>query len=202
MKLILTFSIGGGSRGGTGGSAGRPGSGIGPGYGGGRYYGGGAAVPYKSGTRSRGGISPLALGAGVGLGFGLYGLWLYSVYAYPYRNQWSYFNQTSNQQERKPVVCLCQENSDCGCDENEDQEYIKSLIGDGSYEGLNKTLISVAPYPEANDQLHIIINGTLPEGTEEAANFENTGMSLGETAMRSAGVWAVAALVGTAVFFG
>ena len=155
-------------------------------------------MPYRAGGRSRGGIAPLALGAG--LGFGLAGLWLYSVYAYPYRNQWSYFNETSNQQERKPVVCLCQENSDCGCDENEDPDYVKSLIGDGSFENLNKSLITVAEY-EGRES--IILNGTLPAGSEEAAMAEEEGAagSLAQTVMRGAGYWALTAVVGGAVFF-
>lgn len=77
------------------------------------------------------------------------------------------------------------------------------MIGDGSYEGLNKTLITVAPY-EGRES--IILNGTLPNGTEEAAlaaqDEEGAGMSLKETAMRSAGYWALAGAVGAAVFFG
>lgn len=114
-------SSGGGRSGGTtGGTTGgtRGGSAVGPGYGGGRFYGGGARSPVRSGQRSSGGISPLALGAGLAVGFGLYGLWAYTVYSYPYSQPWRFRNSTTNQEEEKPVVCLCEEYSECGCDEN------------------------------------------------------------------------------------
>ncbi len=192
----------GGRTGGTAGTAARPGSGVGPGYGGGRYYGGGAAVPYRSGGRSRGGIRPLAIGAGAGLAFGLAGLWLYSVYAYNYPDRWNYRNSTTNEDESKPVVCLCEEYSECGCDPNTDPEYQKQLLGDGSYDNLNKSLITVG---DINGTSTIILNGTLPNGTIEAAEAGDDGDSgafgINQAMMKGAGYWALTALVGGAVFF-
>lgn len=111
------------------------------------------------------------------------GLWLYSVYPY-YLSPYRFYNRTANatddddeqtrNQRRQenldnmganvtlPVVCLCQEFLVCGCDENTDTAYIDDLVGDGDYDSLNKSLVTVSM---VNDTETLVINGTLPNGT-------------------------------------
>jgi hypothetical protein len=103
---------------------------------------------------------PFAIG-GAALGFwGAY--WLAGAYSYPYGHRYYYHNSTTNQNETKPVQCVCARDQECGCDDNGDQQYFNSIIGNGSYEGLNKTLVTAA---NVNGTDQIFINGTLPPGT-------------------------------------
>ncbi|KAK3393660.1 hypothetical protein B0H63DRAFT_22969 [Podospora didyma] len=211
-------SSGGSSSGGSSSSGGRgsssssaggrttTGSGPTPAYGGGRYYGGGAAVPYKStaGARSPSGILPFALGAGLALAFWP-GIWLHGANMYPYNRPYSYHNASSNQNETKPVLCACEPESVCGCDENGDRTFMESLIGNGSYDALNKSVVNVAQY---NGSSTILINGTLPNGTtapggdedpdgDDGSGSAGVGMS---TLLRNAGWWPVVATVCGMVF--
>jgi hypothetical protein len=64
--------------------------------------------------------------------------------------------------QTKPVKCLCQQYSECGCDDNTDPTYLGGLVGNGSTSALNSTLIRVA---DVNNTDTIFINGTLPNGT-------------------------------------
>lgn len=61
-----------------------------------------------------------------------------------------------------PVLCLCQEDYPCGCDENDDRKYLDELVGNGSYDALNKSLVNVA---DVNGTTTLVLNGTLPKGT-------------------------------------
>ncbi|KAH8596672.1 hypothetical protein B0O99DRAFT_651430 [Bisporella sp. PMI_857] len=168
------------------GGATRAGSGVQPSFGGGKYYGGGASKPYTAGSKSPTGlIAPVFLGAGL---LAVYpGLWLYGAYSYPYHNPYSYRNRSRNStntndkrdsmfaqlgglmkrqsdgvNETKPVDCLCAAYAVCGCDDTGDLTFLADLIGDGSYAGLNKSVIDVA---DINGTSTIILNGTLPNGT-------------------------------------
>lgn len=82
--------------------------------------------------------------------------------------------------------------------DNTDPEYQRELLQDGSYDKLNKSLISVS---NINGTDTIVLNGTLPNGTLETAESgaveESSAM---HTVMQGAGYWALTALVGTAVF--
>jgi len=153
----------------SGGST-RQGSGPTRSYGGGGYYGGGASTPYKSGGKTPNGLFPgVLIGSAAALVI-FPGIWLYSAYPYYYSHPYHFYNssfQNATQQglnETLPVVCLCEENSVCGCDENNDQSYLNDLVGNGSYAALNKTLVTVS---EVNDTLTraLVLNGTLPNGT-------------------------------------
>lgn len=192
-------SSGGGSSGGGRGSSGSnaggrttTGSGPTPAYGrGGAFYAGGARVPYRAGASSPGGIAPYVV-AGAGLGF-LGGAYLVggSYYMYPYHSQYYYHNATTDSNETKPVVCTCQENGVCSCDDNGDQEYFNSIIGDGSYEGLNRSVVDVVRN-ETDDRTYIYINGTLPNGTTAAGGTEDPNAGAGLRALvRVAGWWPV-----------
>ncbi|KAF2707221.1 hypothetical protein K504DRAFT_447240 [Pleomassaria siparia CBS 279.74] len=182
---------GGGTSGGTGrgssssnlGGSTKQGTGPSRSYGGG-YYGGGAAVPYSAGSRTKSGLLPGALLVG-GAGLLIFpGLWLHSVYPYYYSNPYHFYNasarNTTNQRKRQetgqnqtlPVVCLCQEYSVCGCDENPDTSYLNDLIGNGSYAALNKTLVTVSEV-NSTKTLSLVINGTLPNGTTAPGGDED-----------------------------
>jgi hypothetical protein len=85
------------------------------------------------------------------------------VYPYYYHNPYRFRNQSANNANQTlPVVCLCQEYSVCGCDDNDDTRYFNSLIGNGSYDALNKSLVTVSM---VNNSRTLVINGTLPNGT-------------------------------------
>jgi len=137
------------------------GSGAPRSYGGGKYYGGGATTPYSAGART-----PRGIGAGPLLGIGALGFfggaWLYGAYLYSYPHSYGFYNRTANLNQTKPVNCLCQQYSVCGCDDNDDTTYLSSIIGDGSPSSMNQSLIRVA---DVNGTSQIFINGTLPNGT-------------------------------------
>jgi len=161
----------------------RSGSGLTRSFGGGRYYSGGAAVPYKAGKRTPQGLIAGALITPLVLLSIMPGLWLYNAYPYYYNNPYRFYNQSAQndgdnnsnknrrglrgrqsmgQNQTLPVMCLCQEFTSCGCDENGDQQYLNDLIGNGSYAALNKTLVTVS---DVNGTRTLVLNGSLPNGT-------------------------------------
>ncbi|KAI1815219.1 hypothetical protein GGS20DRAFT_354806 [Poronia punctata] len=185
---------GGGSGGGRGGSGNGGGGGGGggrggPTYGGGQYYGGGATAPYRAGQRSGSGIAPrLLAGAALG-GIGFLGLaFLAGAYSYPYHHPYTYYNSTTEKNETKPVECLCDPNSPCGCDDNGDQTFFREVIGNGSYEGLNHTLVTVAKNETTGNDT-IYLNGVLPNGTSV-----DNGAAGSMTALVQAGWWPAATM--------
>jgi len=186
-------SSSGSSSGGSGGTSGgrsSSGSGPSPAYGGGKYYGGGAAVPYKSGGRSPSGLVPIALVAGIGVGAAF---WVAGSYMYHYHAPYSYYNSSSRQNETKPVTCGCLPEQVCGCDENNDPQYLRDIVGNGT--NLNSTLVSVAAVDGVQ---RIIINGTLPEGTTAAGGNDNAGAGM-RILLQNAGFWPVVAVVSAMV---
>lgn len=122
------------------------------------------------------------------------GLWLYGAHLYPYSHPYIYYNHTSQQNETKPVECACDPYNECGCDENGDQQYMNDLVGNGSYDGLNKSLITVA---DVNGTSTLLINGTLPNGTTAQGGTENPNAAADgmRGMLQHAGWWPVAAAV-------
>ena len=137
------------------------------------------------------------------------GFWLYSAYPYHYNNpyrfhnqsavnntdndndrRWLWARQTQGRNETLPVVCLCQEYSVCGCDENDDQQYLDDLVGNGSYAALNKTLVTVS---DVNGTKTLVLNGTLPNGTTAPGGEDGAAASL--RVGNYAGYYAIAMLV-------
>ncbi|KAI1034816.1 hypothetical protein LB504_004617 [Fusarium proliferatum] len=172
----------GGSRSSSGG--GSRGVGPQPSFAGGRYYPGGSSKPYKSGVSSPGRIAPFALG-GAALAFWP-GLWLYGAYMYPYSHPYHYHNDTSDEDEERDVLCGCSRYEYCACDDNNSTQYFDELIGNGSYDALNKSIVNVA---EVNGTMTILINGTLPNDTalpDENAS-DNGALSRRDAALRVAG---------------
>jgi hypothetical protein len=150
-----------GSRGSNVGGSTTTGSGVKPSYGGGRYYGGGATVPYTAGRSSPKGLATAGF-LGVGALAFFPGLWLYGAYLYPYSHNYNFYNSTARTNQTKPVRCLCQQYSECGCDDNDDPSYLSGVVGNGSQAALNQTLVRVA---NVNGTDTIFLNGTLPNGT-------------------------------------
>lgn len=184
----------------------RAGSGPARSFGSGRYYGGGAAVPYAAGGRTPRGLVPGALIAPALIFAVMPGIWLYSVYPYYYNNPYRFYNQSAEEDrelskraganETLPVMCLCQEFSVCGCDENTDQTYLNDLIGNGSYAALNKTLVTVS---NVNGTKTLVLNGTLPNGTTAPGGTDDSGaINLGIA--KYTGYWAMGLVVLYGVF--
>ncbi|KAI0178786.1 hypothetical protein GGR52DRAFT_272797 [Hypoxylon sp. FL1284] len=181
---------GGGGRGGSGGSSGgssggrgspssngggstTTGSGPRPNFGGGSFYGGGARQPYRAGSPSPSGILPFVVGgAALGSVAFLGTHFAYGAYVYPYTHPYPYYNSTTEKNETKPVTCLCDQYETCGCDDNGNQTYFKEVIGDGSYQNLNKSLVTVADNT-TNNESTIYILGTLPNGTTSSGGTED-----------------------------
>ena len=192
-------SSGGSSSGGKTGSSGSSGSSSSkggstsstssssPSYGGGRYYSGGATRSYSSGQRSPLGVAPFFLG-GAALGF-FPGVWLYGAYAYPYTHNYSYHNNSSPnaRNESLPIVCLCDQYSACGCDDNANTTYIDTLLK-------NDTLARIE---NVNGTEKVVLNGTLPNGTVTTSAAAG-GMR--HTLAENSGFWVVGAIVGMIVW--
>ncbi|KAI2640986.1 hypothetical protein GGS21DRAFT_502549 [Xylaria nigripes] len=174
------------------------GSGPAPRFGG--LYSGGAAVPYASGTRS-GNIAPFLLTGALLGGIAFLGVhYAFGAWAYPYTHTYFYHNATTNQNETKPVVCMCDASTSCGCADNGNQTFFQSVIGDGSYQNMNHSLVTVAEN-ETTHQQTIYINGGLPNGTTAPGGSvsPNAAASMKSIA-QAVGWWPVAAVALTLAF--
>jgi hypothetical protein len=171
------------------------------GGGGGQYYGGGAKQPYAAGGRSPSGIVPGLL-AGAALGsVGFLGVaYLYGAYSYPFYHPYYYHNATTNKNETKPVNCLCDPYNPCACDDNGNQTYFNSVIGDGSYQNLNRSIVTVAKNETTGNDT-IYINGQLPNGTTAAGGTESPNAAGSMMALAQAVGWWPAATMAFALAF-
>ncbi|KAI9682200.1 MAG: hypothetical protein M1817_000254 [Caeruleum heppii] len=192
-------SSSGGSSGGSGSSVSRPR--ISPSYGGGRFYGGGATTPFRAGGRSPRGIAPFILPLAALSIFP--GIWLYSAYAYNYNNPYYFRNASQNAvAQRYPVQCLCQQYSECGCDDNDDDDFLTSILPNGTDTNtLNRTLVAIS---DVNGTKTIVLNGTLPNGSSEitAGSTSSSSSSAGfrQAAFEHVGWWVMVAVVGSSVW--
>lgn len=100
-------------------------------------------------------------------------------------------------EETKPVTCICAEYSVCGCDDNGDQTFLASIIGDGTYSTLNQTLVQVA---DINGTSTIILNGTLPNGTTAPGGVDDASAASNVKVSHYSGYLVMVALVGFTVF--
>jgi hypothetical protein len=106
-------------------------------------------------------------------------------------------NQNTHKNESLPVVCVCQEYSECGCDNNNNSTYYESL-----FNGTVPKNSSVVRVVKVNGTETIYINGTLPNGTTEADSSLNTSAAspMMTTLLHASGYWVTVALVVTAVW--
>lgn len=87
-----------------------------------------------------------------------------SVYGYPFTHNIYYYNKTSSQNETLPVLCLCQEYSVCGCDENHNQTYIDRLVANATANPTNGMVVG-SKIVDLNGTRTLVTNGTLDNGT-------------------------------------
>lgn len=125
------------------------------------------------------------------------GLWLAGAHMYPYGYPYRYYNETARQNQTKPVLCGCADHQPCGCDENNSTDYMNSLLGNGSYSALNKSVVNIGEY-EGKET--ILINGTLPNGTTAAGGSDDVGSAAFRTAVETIGFWPMAVVVLVTVF--
>lgn len=124
------------------------------------------------------------------------GAWMYgSVYAYHFDRDIDYLNKTSNRNESLPVMCLCQEYSVCGCDENHNQTYVDALVANATNVTTNGPVRS--KIAEVNGTRTLLINGTLDNGTTADGGTEVVSGAVGQ----SVGLLILAAVVAVGVFF-
>lgn len=124
------------------------------------------------------------------------GAWMYgSVYAYHFDRDINYLNKTSNRNESLPVLCLCQEYSVCGCDENHNQTYVDALVANATNATTNGPVRS--KIAEVNGTRTLLINGTLDNGTTADGGTEVVSGAMGQ----SAGLLTLAVVVAVGVFF-
>ena len=88
--------------------------------------------------------------------------------------------------------------AECGCDDNGNTTFLDSLIGNGSYSGLNLSLVNVA---DINGTSTIVLNGTLPNGTTASGGTEDAFSAGARTVIEASGYWVMVALVGMTVHF-
>ncbi|KAH7012143.1 uncharacterized protein B0I36DRAFT_224647, partial [Microdochium trichocladiopsis] len=84
-------------------------------------------------------------------------------YVYVWKSSCIYYNATTRRNETKPAECICSIYEPCGCDENHDESYTSGLLGNGSYQSLNKSAVLV--YNRDEHDSVILILGGLPNGT-------------------------------------
>lgn len=125
----------------------------------------------------------------------IHNIFIANTYRYRFINQ-SDTNSTNpnGTNTTLPVTCLCQEYSPCGCDENDDQQYLNDLVGNGSYAALNKSLVTVS---DVNGTTNLVINGTLPNDTTAPGGSDGAGAPL--QVGHYAGYWVMATIVLTGV---
>ncbi|KAK5171304.1 uncharacterized protein LTR77_004448 [Saxophila tyrrhenica] len=169
-------------------TGGRTSGGSGPqprSYPSGNYYGGGARVPYRAGGRSPGGVAPVFLGAGA-LAF-FPGIWLYGAYRYNYDGEYDYHNRTSGRNESRPVECLCGRYQECGCNQNNNFDYLTAVANNNS----------ISRVANVDGEQTLVINGTLPNGT----TVDSAAGSYRQNLAEMSGYWVAAGIVVYAVWF-
>jgi hypothetical protein len=156
-------------------------------------------VPYTAGGRSpTRGYLPLALPI---TAFAFFpGLWLYgTLYAYPYHYPYYYNNDGRNQTAN--ATCLCQQYSECGCDDTGNSTFLQNLINNGTDHPVNTSTVRYITYPNGTQAAYI--NGTLPNGTTAAGGTDpsnaNQISGAARLLMQYGGYWAMAATVGATV---
>jgi hypothetical protein len=107
------------------------------------------------------------------------------VYIYPYHNTYNYYNTTDRRNETAPVLCLCQQYSDCGCDDNGNMTFIDTVLSPNGT-AINSTLVQIG---QVNGTTYILLNGTLPNGTA----LTNGAMALSGNPMLTTVIWLVMA---------
>ena len=89
----------------------------------------------------------------------------------------------------------------CGCDNNTNTTYLDTLVGNGSAADENSTLIHIG---NVNGTKTLVINGTLPNGTNDTEDTTSTSSSTSgavrQDILEYSGFWLVGAIVGATVW--
>jgi hypothetical protein len=123
------------------------------------------------------------------------GVWLYGAYAYPYHHPYYYEDETNHHNESMPVVCVCQEYQECGCDDNNNSTYYESLFNGTQPRNTSNTRVV-----EVNGTEKIYINGTLANGTTAADGSSSGASASVKTLLHASGHWVTVAVVAAAVW--
>lgn len=119
-----------------------------------------------------------------------------SLYGYPFTQNVYYYNKTSSQNETLPVLCLCQEYSVCGCDENHNQTYIDQLMVNATANPTNGMVVG-SKIVDVNGTRTLVVNGTLDNGTTSDGGTVAVSGAMGQ----GVGLLILAAMVGLGVSF-
>lgn len=89
--------------------------------------------------------------------------------------------------ESRQMECLCARYQECGCDSNNNTDYVTSVAN-------NNTIARVA---NVDGQQKLVVNGTLPNGTTASS----AGASYKQNLAEMSGYWVAAGIVVYAVWF-
>lgn len=169
-------------------------SSIAPSCGGGRYYGGGSTSAYQAGLRSPSGLAPHAVArAGTAI---FPSLWLYGAYAYNFNHPYHFHNASNiTDSAYRLVTCLCQQYNACGCDDDGSTSYLDTLLEDGKASSGNDSLIHIGI---VSGSRAVIINGTLPNGSDGSLSSE----SLSQKALERSSCLFVGAILAAMMLLG
>lgn len=97
--------------------------------------------------------------------------------------------------------------SACGCDDNDNSTYLNELLGDGSPGAENSSLVHVGP---VNGTKTVVLNGTLPNGTDtsdaaassssSSSGSSSTSGGVARSVAEGSGLWLLGGVVGAAVW--
>ena len=99
------------------------------------------------------------------------------------------------------MQCLCQQYSPCGCDDNDNSTALDDMIGDGSDQNS-----SAARITNVNGTKTLVLNGTLPNGTDNSTDGGMTDPSasaavgMRQMVLEGSGFWLMGAVVGATVW--
>lgn len=96
------------------------------------------------------------------------------------------------------MTCLCDQYSACGCDDA-DNSTLDSVVGDASLATKDNPLYRIG---NVNGTKTLILNGTLPNGTDDSESSSPTPSSgaARQQVMEIAGFWLVGAVVGATLW--
>ena len=95
--------------------------------------------------------------------------------------------------ESLPVTCVCAQYSACGCDDNDNSTYVDSLLPNGQNS-------SQAVIANINGTKTVVINGTLPNGTDGSTDTTGAGIGMRQTLAEASGFWLMGAVVALIVW--
>ena len=155
-----------------------------PSFNGGRSYPGGSTSSYVAGARSPSGLSASPILAGAALGFAGGALLTAGAYSYRYGYPYYYTDPNTHQNNSLPVDCFCAAYQPCGCDDPGVQSDTQATVGAMLQNS------SVASVQTVNGSQAVVVNGTLPNGTDSGA------VPLGNGQVGILGYAVMAAIVG------